>query len=980
MVCYNCFKEKSTYGPCSFCGYDPAGAEEKYPLALKAGSILNGRYTVGRVIGQGGFGITYIAQDYQTRERVAIKEYFPSELAGRSGTDSSIQVHSKDQKENFEYGKEQFLQEAKTLAAFIGDEHIVRIYSYFEENNTAYFVMEYVDGYALDKYMAQKGGRLSIDEANYLLLPLMPSLDKVHSKGIIHRDIAPDNIIVTKDGNAKLIDFGAARYSTGEKSKSLDVILKHGFAPAEQYMRRGRQGPYTDVYALAATYYYAVTGKMLPDAVERMQEDTMLMPSALGAKISPEQEETLLKALAVSYSDRYRSMHEFYRNMTEKEGAGAPSASDQLSAKKTKTENRTEKHTEPTKQGHIDTEKEEPHLEQKSFEREKRDNPQTYEKKKQETEEKKHQAAIDKHKEGQSEREKTKPSPRKKPIIVIIAAVLAVAVGLFLYSRSSGEKPMDESIPTATSEQKPEEAGITEQSNHIEQTEEVKTPEQTEQVEQNEQPVQPEQAEQSNQSEKNEQQTELAEQAGQDAQSKEEEPDVLTEQAEQVEQDVQPEQEKQDVQTEQIEQNAQTEQVKSPEDSYAEGLAHQAAGEWDAAIASFTEAGDYKDADEKIQEIQKEIRYQEASELLNAGNYREALLIFEELSASDSLPEIPQDSIPDPMAEQYAEAEYFLQEGDKAHAAMTFAALGTYRDAQERCHELWTHITQRNTIDAGKKHTIAISEDGSVLIAGGFDNNIGQLCRYTLDDWSDIVAVSSGIYHAVGLRDDGTVITVGQNMYGQCDVQNWDNIVAISAGFFHTVGLRSDGTVVATGYNGDGQCDVQNWKDVVAIATGGGYTLGLKADGTLLAVGYNNMSQCNVTDWKDLVSVCAGDQYTLGLKTDGSLFAIGANSEGQCDVHTWKDIISIGAGFVHSLGLKSDGSVVAAGSNYRGECSVSNWSNVVAFAAGESHSIGLLEDGTVVATGSNDFGQCNVSDWVNIKLPTNKATISLGKH
>ncbi len=317
-TCYHCFQEKPNSGACPFCGYLPENEKEKYPSALPQGSVLNGKYIVGRVLGQGGFGITYIAKDYKTGERVAIKEYLPSEFAGRNG--NSIQAFSKDQKENFEYGKEQFLTEAKTLAAFIGDEHIVRIYSFFEENNTAYFAMEYVDGLALDKVMAQQGGRLHVTEANRLLLPLMVSLSKVHAKGIVHRDIAPDNIIITKDGTAKLIDFGAARYSTGEKSRSLDVILKHGFAPPEQYMRRGRQGPFTDVYALAATYYYAITGKLLPDSVERTFEDTIMLPRTLGVKISRKQEDALLKALEVNAADRYQNMGEFYREMTQASG------------------------------------------------------------------------------------------------------------------------------------------------------------------------------------------------------------------------------------------------------------------------------------------------------------------------------------------------------------------------------------------------------------------------------------------------------------------------------------------------------------------------------------------------------------------------------------------------------------------------------------------------------------------------------------
>ena len=309
-ICYSCFTEKSTAGACPRCGYDPASDEGKYPFALRAGAILNGRYIVGRVIGQGGFGITYLAQDYRTKGLVAIKEYLPTEFAGRTTGTYAVQVYSGDRRENFEYGKEQFLAEAKTLAEFIGNDHIVRIYSYFEEYDTAYFAMEYIDGESLDKYMRRFGGRLTVEQANELLIPVMEALDWVHSKGIVHRDIAPDNIIVTKDGRAKLIDFGAARYSTGEKSKSLDVILKHGFAPKEQYIRRGRQGPFTDVYAMAATYYYAITGKIPPESIERIDEDELIPPTTLGVKISEKAENALLKGLEVSASERYQRMGE----------------------------------------------------------------------------------------------------------------------------------------------------------------------------------------------------------------------------------------------------------------------------------------------------------------------------------------------------------------------------------------------------------------------------------------------------------------------------------------------------------------------------------------------------------------------------------------------------------------------------------------------------------------------------------------------
>ena len=310
-VCYNCFREKQNNGVCPLCGYDPAGNATKYPLALKQGAILNGRYVIGRVLGQGGFGITYIALDDRRKRRVAVKEYLPTDFAYRTEDRYGVRAYSGDRRDYFEYGKQQFLIEAKTLANFIGESNIVRVHRYFEENGTAYFSMEYVDGVSLHRYMWEKGGRLSVEETNSLLLPLMESLDQIHARGIVHRDIAPDNILVQRDGRTKLIDFGAARYSTGEKSQSLDVILKHGYAPYEQYMRHGRQGPFTDVYAMAATYYHAITGKIPPEAVDRMVDDAMLPPSALGAEIDYVTEAVLLKALAIRPGDRIQRMGQF---------------------------------------------------------------------------------------------------------------------------------------------------------------------------------------------------------------------------------------------------------------------------------------------------------------------------------------------------------------------------------------------------------------------------------------------------------------------------------------------------------------------------------------------------------------------------------------------------------------------------------------------------------------------------------------------
>ena len=282
-VCYNCFREKPGEGPCPYCGFDLAENEKKFPVALRAGTVLNGRYIVGRVLGQGGFGITYLALDTQLNAKVAVKEFMPNDIATRIGTTVSVAMDSKS--EEFTYGAERFQEEARTLAKFIGNPNIAAVTSYFDENDTSYFVMDYIEGISFKTYIANHGGKISVDETLNVMIPVLRALTAVHAEGFIHRDVTPDNIYITKDGQVKLLDFGSARYSIGDKSKSLDVILKVGYAPKEQYIRRSRQGPYTDVYSCAACFYAAITGFLPPESLERLDRDELVPISQTGIEI-----------------------------------------------------------------------------------------------------------------------------------------------------------------------------------------------------------------------------------------------------------------------------------------------------------------------------------------------------------------------------------------------------------------------------------------------------------------------------------------------------------------------------------------------------------------------------------------------------------------------------------------------------------------------------------------------------------------------
>lgn len=339
-LCYNCFSQReSPEGPCPYCGFDLAENTKKFPVALRAGTVLNNRYVVGRVLGQGGFGITYLAFDTQLQTKVAVKEYMPNDIATRiEGATVSVAMDTK--KDDFTYGAERFQEEARTLAKFIGHPNIAGVSSYFDANDTSYFVMDYIEGISFKSYIGNAGGRVSVDEALNIMIPVLRALTAVHQEGFIHRDVTPDNIYISKDGNVKLLDFGSARYSIGDKSKSLDVILKVGYAPKEQYIRRGRQGPYTDVYSCAACLYAALTGVLPPESLERLDQDELVPVSQAGIEIPEWLDRAILKGLAVQPEDRFQSAAEFLdaiENQIAVEVPGAAPVQAPQAAKKSRT-------------------------------------------------------------------------------------------------------------------------------------------------------------------------------------------------------------------------------------------------------------------------------------------------------------------------------------------------------------------------------------------------------------------------------------------------------------------------------------------------------------------------------------------------------------------------------------------------------------------------------------------------------------------
>ncbi len=315
-LCLGCMEEKDASPYCPRCG-SKEGAAPKSLLHLFPGTVLQGKYLIGRVLGQGGFGITYLAWDKTLNIKLAIKEYLPQQMATRVTGSGTVIVHNDSHLEHFNYGLSKFIEEARILARFNEHPNIVSVRDYFEANGTAYIVMNYVQGVSLQDYLNMKGRKVSVDQALNIFMPVLDALNELHFAKYIHRDISPDNLLISTNGQVVIVDFGSARQAIGGKGNTMSVIMKAGYSPEEQYRSHGEQGPWTDIYAAAASFYRAITGQLPPESLDRLSEDTIIAPSRMGVIINTKQELALLKALAVRARDRFSNVTEFRKALDE---------------------------------------------------------------------------------------------------------------------------------------------------------------------------------------------------------------------------------------------------------------------------------------------------------------------------------------------------------------------------------------------------------------------------------------------------------------------------------------------------------------------------------------------------------------------------------------------------------------------------------------------------------------------------------------
>ncbi len=302
ILCDFCFEPIDPTKPCPKCGLTYDNYHPEIGTLSVGTPLLHGNYVIGRVLGRGGFGVTYLAYSFERGEPVAIKEYFPTGIAMR-GANNSLEPISAEKRDTFGKGAKRFYEEAETMSHFNGRRNIVSVYEFFYDNATVYYAMEYLEGCGLKDYIRMNGGRLSVPQAVRIMRAICDALQTVHGMNTLHRDVSPDNIFICNNGDIKLIDFGSAKQLISNAQQNYSVVVTQGFAPIEQYNSDGNQGTWTDLYSLGASIYYTVTGKLPPDALKRYENPTLYFDPTLN--ISPDFIALIDRCMAFKIENRY---------------------------------------------------------------------------------------------------------------------------------------------------------------------------------------------------------------------------------------------------------------------------------------------------------------------------------------------------------------------------------------------------------------------------------------------------------------------------------------------------------------------------------------------------------------------------------------------------------------------------------------------------------------------------------------------------
>ena len=851
LKCMGCMEQFQGY-PCPNCGYDPV-RDSKNTFALPAETILSRKYLVGRVLGQGGFGITYVGWNLALDRKVAIKEYYPSGQVSRMpGTRSLVWSESEQAHAARSDGMQMFLKEAKKMVKTDGIPNVVQVLDLFQENGTAYIVMDFVEGETL-KARLKRIAPMTWDEVKNIFLPAIRAMEQVHKQGIIHRDLSPDNLMLTKNGGVQILDLGAAKDLNINSGASSMQVAKAGFSPWEQYTQRGGSGTWTDVYAMAATIYYALTGNLPPNAIDRVERDTLDWTLPNLQTVPAPALETMKRAMAITANQRIQTMEELEKGLF----SAAPVKVNKTTGQLTGTvKQQMRRHNTKRRiilavtaalfcvgalyaAKHIKAEMayqnalaklEAGAYEDASAAFDVLGNYRDSEKKAAEA------------KGGKELADKYDAAQRLLDSADYAGAAQAFkALGDYRESKENAEiaqEQVDLINRYQAAEQLEKEGKYTEAANAYEGL--------------------------GNYGDSVDRAKELYQRAYEVATDLLEEGDYKAA-AEAFDSlgNYKDSQEKVE--------NARNLQLQDEEKevTYNDACKKLESGEYDGAYEAFTALGDYKEskdlADKAERGRKSKEAYNEAQALLESGKYIQAMWLFSKLDFNDSLD-----------CTQIARSQYIL--------------------------------SQRKTVAMGEDYTISLQNSGSVAIK----YNDQKRSDY-VPGWTKIVSVAaagdSENGYFLGLREDGTVAVAGSNFLGKDGITGWTDIVAIAAGDGFSVGLKSDGTAVAVGDDEHGQCKVTEWKDILAVAAGCNFTVGLQSDGIVVATGDNTQNQCEVTSWKDIIAITAGRDFIVGLCSNGDVVAAG-NKMVCNEVTNWHNIAEIEANYWSIIGLDTNGEMV----------------------------------------------------------------------